>query len=91
MKEGGEGGEEVEVDGRSGLGAGGLVSQRDDRGVWQVETMALIPIVRPRGGESERERGSERRFLLCPMQDKRGSFYKDGGTVEVERRDVHVG
>ena len=55
MKEGGEGGggEEVEVDGRSGLGAGG----------W-----------RP-----------------CHMQDTSGSFYKYGGTVEVEHRDVHVG
>ena len=59
VKEGeeGGGGEEVEVDGRSGVGAGGLVSQRGDKGVWRVETMALIPIVRPRGGgESGRGR-----------------------------------
>ena len=58
MKEGGEGGggEEVEVDGRSVLGAGVVVSQRGGRGVWRVETMALIPLVRPRGG---RERVGE--------------------------------
>ena len=56
MKEGGEGGggEEVEVDGRSGLGAGVVVSQRGGRGAWRVETMALIPIVRPRGGGESR-------------------------------------
>ena len=70
MKEGGEGGggEEVEVDGRSGQGVGGLGSQRDDKGVWWVETMALIPIVRPERRRKEREIDDlERRFLLCPM------------------------
>ena len=58
MKGGGEGGggEEVEVDGRSGLGVGGLGSQRGGRGVWWVETMALIPVVRPDRRRRERER-----------------------------------
>ena len=42
------------------------------------------------GGESERD-DLERRFYYIPWQDKMGPFYKDGGTVEVERRDVHVG
>ena len=58
VKEGGEGGggEEVEVDGRAVLDAGVVVSQRGGRGVWRVETMALIPLVRPREGEGKRER-----------------------------------
>ena len=39
VKEGGEGGggEEVEVDGRSVLGAGVVVSQRGGRGVWRPD------------------------------------------------------
>ena len=58
VKGGGEGGggEEVEVDGRSGLGVGGLGPQRGGRGVWRVETMALIPVVRPERRRGDRER-----------------------------------
>ena len=77
VKGGGEGGggEEVEVDGRSGLGAGGLGSQRGGRGVWRVETLALIPIVRPERRRRERERDDlERRFLLYPMARQDGAL-----------------
>ena len=61
MKEGGEGGggEEVEVDGRLGLGAGVVVSQRGGKGVWRVETMALIPLVRQRGGGERAREGDD--------------------------------
>ena len=56
------------MDGRLGLGAGGLGSQRDGKGVWRVETIVLKPIVRPERRRRERERDDlERKFLLCPM------------------------
>ena len=47
-------------------------------------------------GRKEEERARERDDLkggsyYVPCKTRGGSFYKDGGTVEVERRDVHVG
>ena len=45
----------------------------------------------PRGGGGEKEMIWKGDSYYVPWQDKRGTFYKDGGTVEVKRRDVHVG